>query len=91
MPALHKQRAALAAKIEGTEGTAETLAAADGILALSAEFKRNIEMVPNDPLRPTFSQLARIPGKRTASITASVQGRGSGTAGTPPEIGRAHV
>lgn len=83
---LHKQRAVLAASIEAVEGTAETLAAGDGILALGAEFKRNIEMVPNDPLRPTFSQLARIPGKRTASISTSVQGKGSGTAGTPPEF-----
>lgn len=86
MPPLHKQRAVLAAKIEAVEGTGETLAAADGILALSGEFKRNIEMVANDPLRPTFSQLASVPGKRTANIRTSVAARGSGAAGTAPEV-----
>ena len=84
---LRKQRAVLAAEVEAAEGTPETIVAADGILSLSAEFKENIEMVPNDPFRESLSQLASVPGRYTGSISAQIQGRGSGTVDVPPEVG----
>lgn len=84
---LRTQRAVIAAKVETVEGTAETLAAANGVLALSGQFQRNQDMLTRNPLRPTLSQMASVPGKRTASISASVEMRGSGTAGTAPDWG----
>jgi hypothetical protein len=85
---LRTQRAVLAAKIEVTEGTAETLAAADGVLALQAAFQRNQEMNARNPFRPTLSQLASVAGKRTGAMTCQVEMKGSGTAGTAPEWGK---
>ena len=84
---LRTQRAVLAAKVEATEGTAETLAAANGILAETASYKRNQDMIERNPLRPTLSRLASIPGRRTAALNATVEMKGSGTAGTAPEWG----
>jgi hypothetical protein len=84
---LRTQRAVLAAKVEAVEGTPETLLAANGILALSAQFQRNQDLLARDPLRPTLSQLTSVPGRRTATITATCEMKGSGTAGTVPEWG----
>lgn len=84
---LRTQRAVLAAKVEAVEGTGETLLAANGILALSASFQRNQDMLVRDPLRPTLSQLASVPGRRTGTISSTVEMKGSGTAGTAPEWG----
>lgn len=85
---LRTQVAVLAAKVEVTEGTAETLAGADGFLALTGEFQRNLNMLDRDPLRPTLSQLASVPGAYNSSIRTRVEGKGSGTAGTAPEFGK---
>lgn len=87
MAPLRTQRAVLAAKVEAVEGTAETLAAANGILALSAQFQRNQDLIARNPLRPTLSQMASIPGRKTGTISSTVEGKGSGTAGTAPEWG----
>lgn len=82
------QRSVLAAKIEAVEGTAETLAAADGILALEALWTPQRDILPRDPFRPTLSQMTSVTGKRTGRLTARVEGKGSGTAGTAPELGK---
>lgn len=84
---LRTQRAVIAAKVETVEGTAETLLAAQGILALSGQYQRNTDMLARDPMRPTFSQMTSVPGKRTATINTQVEMRGSGTAGTAPDWG----
>jgi hypothetical protein len=84
---LRTQRAVLAAKVEATEGTAETLTATERILALSASFQRNAEMMERNPFRPTLSQLASIPGKRTANLQMVVEGKGATGGGIAPEYG----
>ena len=81
------QRAQVAAKIETTEGTAETLGAADAILVENASFEPTIEMHEYDPMRRTLSPMPDIPGKRSARLTFTVPLKGSGTAGTAPEYG----
>ncbi len=84
---LRTQRAVVAAKVEAVDGTAETLLAANGILALSGQYQRNADVMPRNPLRPTLSQLTSIIGKRSANIQTSIEMRGSGTAGTAPDWG----
>lgn len=84
---LRTQRAVLAAKVEAAEGTAESLLAAQGVLALAATFQRNQDLVARNPLRPTLSQMASIPGRKTGTITSTIECKGSGTAGTAPEWG----
>jgi len=84
---LRTQRAVIAAKVEAVEGTAEVLAAANGILALAGSYQRNQDLLPRNVLRPTISQMPSVPGRRTATITAQVEMRGSGTAGTAPDWG----
>lgn len=88
MAPLRTQRAVLAAKIESVEGTAETLAAADGVLALQANWTLNQDMIARDPLRPTLSQMASVPGRSTGTIASTIECKGSGTAGTAPEWGK---
>jgi len=84
---LRSQRAVLATKIEAAEGTAETLAAANGVLALSATFQRNQDLIVRNPLRPTLSQMTSVPGRKTGTITSTVECKGGGAAGTAPEWG----
>jgi len=77
----------LAAKIETTEGTKETLAAADAMLHKSLAFSPEIEQNARDLLRGTLSRDPSISGKRSAKIAFDIELVGSGTAGTPPYWG----
>lgn len=67
------QRAVVAAKEETTEGTAETLAAADGFLAFNPKFTPGIEMNERDPVRPSLSPMKSLPGSRSAQISFDVE------------------
>lgn len=81
------ERRLIAAKIEVTEGTAETLAAADaGILVFKPKADPDIAQYKRNPTRTTLSQMASVSGKRSAKISFSVELKGSGVAGTPPPI-----
>lgn len=76
----------LAAKIEAAEGTAETLAAADAkILVYNPKVSFDIAMSERNPARPSFSNIAKIPGKRPAALSFRLELRGSGAAVTAPE------
>lgn len=81
------ERAQIAAKIEGTEGTAETPAAGDALLVFSPKFDPDIEQHPRNPVRATLSRLASVSGKRKATLEFDVELKGSGAAGTAPEYG----
>lgn len=74
------QRAQIACEIEGTEGTAETLVAADVFLAFNANFTPGIEMNERNPVRAALSPYPSIPGKRNARLTfeAELTGGGAG-------------
>jgi hypothetical protein len=83
-------RQVLAAKIEVTEGTAETLAAADANAQIlePAKFDPNIAMFERKLLDISYSNFKQIPGTRLATISFKVENKGSGTAGTAPAIGK---
>ncbi|HSW37862.1 MAG TPA: phage tail tube protein [Acidobacteriota bacterium] len=86
MPIVFKTQ--VAAKIEGTEGAAETLAAADAFLAENAKFKSTIGVSQRNSYSASLSPFAAIPGQRSAQIEFDVEVKGSGTAGTAPVLGK---
>jgi hypothetical protein len=77
----------LMAKVEGAEGTKETLTAAEAIQIANVTFSPDIEMHVRDILRGTLSRHPSVSGKRKASISFDVELKGSGAAGTPPDYG----
>jgi hypothetical protein len=82
------KRAQMAAKAEGTEGTAETLAGADAFLAMNINFNPEIEMGARDNVGASLSQFSHVPGARKATMEFDVELKGSGTAGTAPALGK---
>lgn len=87
--ALLKRKTQLAAKDEGTKGTAESLAAADAdCLCEETNFDYSPEEIVRDPLRATLSPYASIPGPKLATATCRVEMKGSGTATTAPSWGK---
>ncbi|HAR97944.1 MAG TPA: hypothetical protein DCS11_03425 [Syntrophus sp. (in: bacteria)] len=82
------KRAQLAAKLEGTEGSAETLAGVDAFLAMNIAFKPDIEMHPRDNVSASLSNFSQVPGARKATMEFDVELKGSGTAGTEPALGK---
>ena len=83
-------RQIVAAKIEVTEGTAETLAAADANVQIlePAKWEPNISMFERNLLDVSLSSFKQIPGTRLATISCKVENKGSGTAGTAPALGK---
>lgn len=79
-------RQQFAAKTEDTEGTAETLAATNAILAKKVTFDPTIDMEELDLVSSSLSPFAAVAGGRWAKMTVECPLKGSGTAGTPPEI-----
>lgn len=85
MPKLYRVRQ-MAAKIEAVEGTAETLAAADGkLLVYDAKTKFDPSMFKRDPMRSSLSQMTQLPGLKKGTVTGRLEVRGSGTSTTAPE------
>lgn len=79
----------LAAKIEAVEGAAESLAAADAkILVYNPKVSFDVAMFERNPARPSFSNIAKIPGKRPAGLSFRLELRGSGVVATVPEWGK---
>ena len=73
------ERRVIAAKVETTEGTAMTLAAADGgILAIKPKMTPNIKMFPRKVVAATLSQLPDVPGGQSAKFTFSAEVKGPG-------------
>jgi hypothetical protein len=77
----------LVAKIETTEGTKESLAAADAMLHKNLAFSPVIEQYARDLLRGTLSRDPSISGKRSAKLAFDIELVGSGAAGTAPYWG----
>jgi hypothetical protein len=82
------KRAQMAAKAEGTEGAAETLAGADAFLAMNINFKTEIEMHARDNVSSSLSNFSQVAGARKATVEFDVEIKGSGTAGTAPALGK---
>lgn len=77
----------LAAIIEETEGTPGTLAAAQAILCKAIAFTPTQEQYQRELLRGSLSRDPSVSGKRSAKLAFTVEMRGSGTPGTPPDYG----
>lgn len=82
------KRAQLAAKAEGTEGTAEVLAGADAFLAMNINDNPDIETHVRNNVSASLSPFSKVPGARKGAIEFDVELKGSGTAGTAPAIGK---
>lgn len=65
---LLEHKSQVAAEIEASEGTAETLVAADAVLCENPTFTPNIAMEKRDPARENLSPMASIPGSRQGRI-----------------------
>jgi hypothetical protein len=70
MPGLLTRRVQVAAKIEVTKGTAETLAAANAkLLAYEPVFNFDPTQFKRNPYRKTISRMNSIPGQRLCELT----------------------
>ncbi len=87
MPLLNRQRV-LAAKVEGTKGTAESLSATDGkVYAEDIRFNYTPDETPRNPLRSSISTITSIAGPKIATVTCRCEMKGSGTSTTAPSWG----
>ena len=83
------RRAVIAAKEEATEGTAETLAAADAnFLVVEPRWTPDISLFKRANVDSSLSPFSSVPGTRQASLSFKVEIKGSGTAGTAPALGK---
>lgn len=74
-------RRVIAAKIETTEGTKETLTGTEsGILAFDPKFEVDVQMTKRNAIRPSLSPLADVPGAQLARLTFRVELKGAGSA-----------
>lgn len=85
---LLEQRTQIAAKIETTEGSAETLSASDVFLAANVKFTPNVAINDRNNMTTSLSKWAGIPGLTSARLEFDVELKGSGTAGTAPALGK---
>ena len=71
--------------VEATEGSAETLVAADVIAPVfGLEYDADFDPQEREVIQPSFSRIADIQGERFATITFQTEMKGSGAAGTVP-------
>lgn len=76
----------LAGKIEGSEGVAETLAAADAkVWVYNPSIDYDPEMFERNLAMASFSQVPQIVGKRPGQLSFGLELKGSGVAATAPE------
>jgi hypothetical protein len=76
----------IGAKVEVTEGTAETLSASDcAVLVYDAKFSPDQARYKRAPARPRLTPLAAIHGRRLGRITFRSEIKGSGAVATKPE------
>lgn len=87
MAGLRLQASVVAAKLEGTEGTAETLTNTEGFLAFNAQVDPTIDMHERDPHRETLSPMISLAGRQSCKITFQTELIGAAAAGTAPYWG----
>ena len=76
----------IAAKLEASEGVAETLASADAkILGFDPKIVFDPDRLPQTASPSSLSKRAKVTGSIPASLTADIEVRGSGAVGTAPE------
>lgn len=82
------KRAQLAAKIEETEGDAQTLAGADAFLAENIAFNPTTAMEQRNNVASSLSPFSQVAGVRSATMEFEVELKGSGEKGTAPALGK---
>lgn len=83
-------RGHIALEIEAVAGVGETLVDADVIHPMfDPEWSPSFEVAEREVTQGSFSRIKRIAGERTATISFSAELRGSGSAGTAPNIAKA--
>lgn len=87
MPLIEERSQLAAAVEEGHEGMAESLDAGDAILARKIKFDPDINVEELELQSSSLSPFAAVPGGRMAKLTFECELKGSGSAGTAPEIG----
>lgn len=83
------KRSVIALKIEDTQGTDSIPTAADNA-KLVEDLKwspANERMVDRNPVRATFGELKKIYAGHLVEVSFSMEIKGSGVTGTPPEMG----
>lgn len=78
----------LAGNVEGTEGNKEALVANSCVLVKDCTFKPSTEMYPRDLIRGTMSRDASLSGKRSGTVSFTVEMTGSGNKGIAPAWGK---
>ncbi len=82
------QKTQLAAKLEASEGSPETPAAADALLIINPNFTPQIETHEQNLISSDLSRYKSLTGRRSGKINFDVQLKGSGAAGVAPEWGK---
>lgn len=75
------KRCQIAAEIESSEGSAETLIAADVFLAFNPKFDPDIDMNKRSPVRASLSPYPSVPGARMAKMSFDVELVGTASPG----------
>lgn len=79
----------VSAKIEGVDGTPEALTGAEAnVLAYSPKFDFSQNLFARNPVSPSLSSFSSVTGSRMATLTFSVEHKGSGAAGTAPALAK---
>ena len=84
------RRKLLLAKVESTYNTDPTpSASADAVLCEGLSWaSAGLKMIARPAIRPSFGELRQVYGGRLLQVSFSCEVKGSGTAGTAPEIGQ---
>lgn len=75
------KRCQVAVELEASEGTAETLVAADVFLAFNPKFTPTIDMHKRSPVRASLSPYPSLPGARSSKMSFDVELVGTASAG----------
>lgn len=78
----------LLAKMEVTKGTDSVpVVATDAIRIESAELGLTVDGIERNVVKATMGQLPHLPGKKDLTLAITLELRGSGAAGTAPDLG----
>lgn len=83
------KRAQVAMKVEVTEGTAVALTGAEAFLVMNPKFTPSRKAYDRDNTASSLSPFSAVAGEYSGQIEFDVELKGSGTAATPPEWGKA--